>query len=219
MTSKNTMIIENAIKYVHEIFARDFSGHDFYHTMRVYKTAVQIAVRENADILTVQLAALLHDVDDIKLSPTTYSVKKNAVDFMKQNKLSDEIINSVCKIIEEVSFAGTDSVVPSSIEGKCVQDADRLDAIGAVGIARALAYGGNKGRKMYDPDIKPMTNMNKEQYRQNDNSTTINHFYEKLLLLKDMMNTETAKKVAERRHAFMQTYLDEFLAEWNNEKL
>ncbi|MBQ2124952.1 MAG: HD domain-containing protein [Spirochaetales bacterium] len=219
MTSKDTMIIENAIKYVHEIFARDFSGHDFYHTMRVYKTAVQIAVRENADILTVQLAALLHDVDDIKLSPTTYSVKKNAVDFMKQNKLSDEIINSVCKIIEEVSFAGTDSVVPSSIEGKCVQDADRLDAIGAVGIARAFAYGGNKGRKMYDPDIKPMTNMNKEQYRQNDNSTTINHFYEKLLLLKDMMNTETAKKVAERRHAFMQTYLDEFLAEWNNEKL
>jgi uncharacterized protein len=161
----------------------------------------------------------LHDVDDIKLSPTTYSVKKNAVDFMKQNKLSDEIINSVCKIIEEVSFAGTDSVVPSSIEGKCVQDADRLDAIGAVGIARAFAYGGNKGRKMYDPDIKPMTNMNKEQYRQNDNSTTINHFYEKLLLLKDMMNTETAKKIAERRHAFMQTYLDEFLAEWNNEKL
>ena len=204
---------------MHEIFARDFSGHDFYHTMRVYKTAVQIAVRENADILTVQLAALLHDVDDIKLSPTTYSVKKNAVDFMKQNKLSDEIINSVCKIIEEVSFAGTDSVVPSSIEGKCVQDADRLDAIGAVGIARAFAYGGNKGRKMYDPDIKPMTNMNKEQYRQNDNSTTINHFYEKLLLLKDMMNTETAKKIAERRHAFMQTYLDEFLAEWNNEKL
>ena len=219
MTSKDTMIIENAIKYVHEIFARDFSGHDFYHTMRVYKTAVQIAVRENADILTVQLAALLHDVDDIKLSPTTYSVKKNAVDFMKQNKLSDEIINSVCKIIEEVSFAGTDSVVPSSIEGKCVQDADRLDAIGAVGIARAFAYGGNKGRKMYDPNIKPMTNMNKEQYRQNDNSTTINHFYEKLLLLKDMMNTETAKKIAERRHAFMQTYLDEFLAEWNNEKL
>lgn len=219
MTSKNTMIIENAIKYVHEIFARDFSGHDFYHTMRVYKTAVQIAVRENADILTVQLAALLHDVDDIKLSSTTYSVKKNAVDFMKQNKLSDEIINSVCKIIEDVSFAGTDSVVPSSIEGKCVQDADRLDAIGAVGIARAFAYGGNKGRKMYDPDIKPMTNMNKEQYRQNDNSTTINHFYEKLLLLKDMMNTETAKKIAERRHAFMQTYLDEFLAEWNNEKL
>ena len=219
MTSKNTMIIENAIKYVHEIFARDFSGHDFYHTMRVYKTAVQIAVRENADILTVQLAALLHDVDDIKLSPTTYSVKKNAVDFMKQNKLSDEIINSVCKIIEEVSFAGSDSVVPSSIEGKCVQDADRLDAIGAVGIARAFAYGGNKGRKMYDPDIKPMTNMNKEQYRQNDNSTTINHFYEKLLLLKDMMNTETAKKIAERRHAFMQTYLNEFLAEWNNEKL
>ena len=202
-----------------KIFESDYSGHDFYHTMRVYKTAVQIAVRENADILTVQLAALLHDVDDIKLSPTTYSVKKNAVDFMKQNKLSDEIINSVCKIIEEVSFAGTDSVVPSSIEGKCVQDADRLDAIGAVGIARAFAYGGNKGRKMYDPDIKPMTNMNKEQYRQNDNSTTINHFYEKLLLLKDMMNTETAKKIAERRHAFMQTYLDEFLAEWNNEKL
>jgi uncharacterized protein len=212
-------IINQALEYVKKIFESDYSGHDFYHTLRVFKMATHIAIEENANLEIVQLAALLHDVDDIKLSPTTYSVKKNAVDFMKQNKLSDEIINSVCKIIEEVSFAGTDSVVPSSIEGKCVQDADRLDAIGAVGIARAFAYGGNKGRKMYDPDIKPMTNMNKEQYRQNDNSTTINHFYEKLLLLKDMMNTETAKKIAERRHAFMQTYLDEFLAEWNNEKL
>jgi uncharacterized protein len=212
-------IINQALEYVKKIFESDYSGHDYFHTLRVFKMATHIAIEENANLEIVQLAALLHDVDDIKLSPTTYSVKKNAVDFMKQNKLSDEIINSVCKIIEEVSFAGTDSVVPSSIEGKCVQDADRLDAIGAVGIARAFAYGGNKGRKMYDPDIKPMTNLNKEQYRQNDNSTTINHFYEKLLLLKDMMNTETAKKIAERRHAFMQTYLDEFLAEWNNEKL
>jgi uncharacterized protein len=127
MTSKNTMIIENAIKYVHEIFESDYSGHDYFHTLRVFKMATHIAIEENANLEIVQLAALLHDVDDIKLSPTTYSVKKNAVDFMKQNKLSDEIINSVCKIIEEVSFAGTDSVVPSSIEGKCVQDGGILE--------------------------------------------------------------------------------------------
>lgn len=211
-------MIENAIKYVKQIFEDDCSGHDDYHTMRVYHLAMQIAEQENADMLIVQLAALLHDVDDVKLSPETHEAKKNAVGFMKNNGVDDKVIASVCKIIDEVSFAGIDSVVPSTIEGKCVQDADRLDAMGAIGIARTFAYGGSKGRRIHDPDIKPMTNMNKADYNQNHNSTSINHFYEKLLLLKDMMNTETAKKMAEHKQAVMEDFLEEFMAEWKGEK-
>ena len=179
---------------------------------------MQIAEQENADMLIVQLAALLHDVDDVKLSPETHDTKKNAVRFMKNSGVDDKVIASVCKIIDEVSFVGTDSVVPSTLEGKCIQDADRLDAIGAIGIARTFAYGGSKGRRIHDPDIKPMTNMNKADYNQNHNSTSINHFYEKLLLLKDMMNTETAKKMAMHRQAVMKEYLVEFMAEWEGEK-
>ena len=213
-----SVMIEKAIEYVKQIFANDCSGHDYYHTMRVYRLAVEIAKQENADMLIVRLAALLHDVDDAKLSPETYGTKKKAVDFMKSNGMDDKIIDAVCKIIAEVSFAGTDSVVPSTIEGKCVQDADRLDAMGAIGIARTFAYGGSKGRKIYDPEIKPLVNMNKEEYRQNQNSTSINHFYEKLLLLKDMMNTDTARRIAEHRQAIMEAYLEEFMSEWEGER-
>lgn len=210
-------MIEKAIKYVKHIFADDCSGHDYHHTMRVYRLAMQIAEQEKADMLIVQLAALLHDVDYIKLSAETHETKRNAVDFMESNGVDGKVIDSVRKIIDEVSFAGIDSVVPSTIEGKCVQDADRLDAMGAIGIARTFAYGGSKGRKIYNPDIKPMLDMNKEEYHQNQNSTSINHFYEKLLLLKDMMNTETARKVAEHRHAVMEEYLEEFMAEWEED--
>ena len=160
----------------------------------------------------------MHDVDDVKLSPETYETKKNTVGFMKNSDVDDKVIASVCKIIDEVSFVGIDSVVPSTIEGKCVQDADRLDAMGAIGIARVFAYGGSKGRRIHDPDIKPMTNMNKADYNQNHNSTSINHFYEKLLLLKDMMNTETAKKMAMHRQTVMEDFLEEFMAEWEGEK-
>lgn len=211
-------MIHNAIVYIKDIFSGDSSGHDYYHTIRVYKLATEIAKQENADINIVQLAALLHDVDDIKLSPETYDTKKNAVKFMTNNGVDEKVIDAVCKIIDEVSFSGTDSVTPSTIEGKCVQDADRLDAIGAVGIARTFAYGGSRGRKIYDPDIKPKIGMGKEEYRQDLNSTSINHFYEKLLLLKDMLNTSTAKKLAEHRQAVMQEFLQEFMAEWEGEK-
>ena len=194
MILETGIMIENAITYVKQIFAADSSGHDYHHTIRVYRLAVEIAKQENADMQIVQLAALLHDVDDAKLSSETYASKRKAVDFMKGNGVDNEIIETVCKIIEEVSFAGNDSVVPSTIEGKCVQDADRLDAIGAIGIARAFAYGGSKGRKIYEPEIKPLINVSKKEYQQNQNSTSINHFYEKLLLLKDMMNTDAAMK-------------------------
>lgn len=211
-------MVNNALEYIKEIFSSDSSGHDYYHTVRVYRIATEIAKQEYADVNIVQLAALLHDVDDKKLSPETHATKKNAVDFMTANGVDADIINIVCKIIDEVSFAGTDSVVPSTIEGKCVQDADRLDAIGAIGIARTFAYGGSRGRKIYDPDIKPRIGMSKEEYEKNMNSTSINHFYEKLLLLKDMMNTTAGKKMAEHRQAVMQEFLNEFLAEWKGEK-
>ena len=163
----------------------------------------------------MQLAALLHDVDDIKLSTDTYATNKNAVDFMVTNKIEDKRIEAVCKIIDEVSFAGTDSVVPDTIEGKCVQDADRLDAIG---VARTFAYGGSKGRKIYNQEIKPKIGMNKEEYWKNQDSTSINHFYEKLLMLKDMMNTTEGRKLAEHRQAVMQEFLNEFMIEWEGEK-
>ena len=211
-------MVNNALEYIKEIFSCDSSGHDYYHTVRVYRIATEIAKQEYADVNIVQLAALLHDVDDKKLSPETHATKKNAVDFMTANGVDADIINIVCKIIDEVSFAGTDSVVPSTIEGKCVQDADRLDAIGAIGIARTFAYGGSRGRKIYDPDIKPRIGMSKEEYEKNMNSTSINHFYEKLLLLKDMMNTTAGKKLAEHRQAVMQEFLNEFMAEWKGEK-
>ena len=209
---------DKELEFIKNIFSADSSGHDYYHTIRVYELATKIAKQENADVKTVQLAALLHDVDDIKLSPDTYATKKNAVDFMITNKIENERIEAVCKIIDEVSFAGTDSVVPDTIEGKCVQDADRLDAIGAIGIARTFAYGGSRGRKIYNPEIKPKIGMNKEEYWKNQDSTSINHFYEKLLMLKDMMNTTEGRKLAEHRQAVMQEFLNEFMMEWEGEK-
>lgn len=212
----NQSIIQNAISYVKQYFSEDYSGHDYWHTLRVYKLATQIAHKENADIFIVQLAALLHDVDDIKISPDTHSSKENAVSFMKKHHLDDQTISTVCTIIDEVSFMGDDSTFAQSIEGKCVQDADRLDAIGAIGIARALTYGGNHHRILYDPDIKPKLHMTGDEYK-NHISTTINHFYEKLFKLKDLMNTSTGKEIAEHRDNFMHTYINEFLLEWAGE--
>lgn len=208
----------NEKRFIKSIFSGDSSGHDYYHTIRVYKLAAKIAKQENADVKTVQLAALLHDVDDIKLSPDTYTTKKNAVDFMTANKIDGKRIDAVCKIIDEISFAGTDSVIPSTIEGKCVQDADRLDAIGAIGIARTFAYGGSRGRKIYNPEIKPKIGMNKDEYQNNQDFTSINHFYEKLLLLKGMMNTTEGKKLAEHRQNVMEKFLEEFMLEWEGDK-
>lgn len=178
-------IVIQAQEYVKKMFENDYSGHDYFHTYRVYEMASRIAMQENADLEIVQLAALLHDVDDIKLSPDTYKNKDNARAFLIKNHVDETTIHIICKIIGEISFAGNDSVIPQTLEGKCVQDADRLDAIGAIGIARAFAY-----------------------------STTVNHFYEKLFLLKDMMNTSTAKEIAESREKYMKDYISEFMDEW-----
>ena len=213
----NKTLIDDAIVFVKNLFQNEYSGHDFFHTLRVYKTATRIAEAERANLEIVQIAALLHDTDDIKLSPETHANKDRAVAFLKEHGVPQEDINTVCGIIDEVSFKGTDSGVPKTLEGKCVQDADRLDAIGAIGVARAFAYGGNHNRVMYDPDIKPAMHMDAEEYRRHV-STTVNHFYEKLFLLKDMMNTACAKEIAEKREQYMQDYLSEFLAEWDGLK-
>ena len=206
-------IIDQTLEYVKKVFENEYSGHDYFHTLRVFKMATRIAEKENADVEIVQLAALLHDVDDFKLSQETYEEKANARNFLNDKQVPKETIEKICKIIGEISFVGTDSVVPQTLEGKCAQDADRLDAIGAIGIARAFAYGGNHNRVMYDPDVKPNMNMSKEEYRKHK-STTVNHFYEKLFLLADMMNTQTAKEIAKERERYMKAYIAEFMDEW-----
>lgn len=210
----NEDLLKKTMIYIKERFKNDFSGHDYYHSIRVYKLADYICRKENADLETVQLSALLHDVDDYKLFEKGAGGFSNAEAFLKDNKVPTEKINAICNIISSVSFKGTDTKVPESIEGKIVQDADRLDAIGAIGIARAFAYGGSRNRVMHDPSEKPRENMNFEEYS-TSKGTSINHFYEKLLKLKDLMNTETAKKIAAHRHKYMEDFLSEFFREWD----
>ena len=206
-------IIDNAVEYVKKVFETDYSGHDYFHTLRVYRMATNIAVQEKADLEIVQLAALLHDVDDVKLSPETYANKDKARRFLTANHVDAATAERICQIIGEISYRGSDSVIPETPEGKCVQDADRLDAIGAIGIARAFAYGGNHHRVMHDPDVKPNLDMNGEEYR-NHISTTVNHFYEKLFKLKDMMSTDAARRMAQNRESYMKDYIVEFMDEW-----
>ena len=211
----NIDIIDRASEYVREKFENEYSGHDWFHTLRVFRTATRIAEAEGADLVTVQLAALLHDVDDRKLSPETYEDKTNARGFLSENSVDAGKIEDICRIIGEISFA--ENCVPSTLEGKCVQDADRLDAIGAIGIARAFAYGGNHNRLMYHPDVKPNLNMSREEYVKS-NSTTVNHFYEKLFKLTDMMNTDAARLIARERESYMRDFIARFLDEWEGRK-
>ena len=202
--SKN--IIDNAILYVKNFFANESTGHDYYHTMRVLNNATHIAAKEGADIEIVQLSALLHDVDDHKISPKTSKNLDNARAFMKENGLSQDKIEQICAIIGEISFSKNGEKSPKTIEGKCVQDADRLDAIGAIGIARAFAFGGSRGRYLYNPDDNDAID------------STVDHFYDKLFKLKELMNTDTAKEIAENRDLFMREYINQFYSEWNGEK-
>ena len=204
-------IFGDAERYIAELFRGESSGHDFYHSKRVHDTAVAISKEEGGDMFLIRLSALLHDADDRKLFDTEDF--SNARRFMEDHGVPSEKRDAVCRIISQVSFKGTDSAVPDTLEGKIVQDADRLDAIGAVGIGRAFAYGGSRGRAMHIPSEKPGGSLSESEYYASE-STTINHFHEKLLLLKDMMNTETAKRMAEGRHGFMLLFLEEFEKEW-----
>ena len=208
-------VIDNCIEYVKNIFKNEYSGHDYFHTLRVYKMAKRIAIDENANVEIVSLSALLHDVDDIKLSPNTHKNKDNARKFLLENNVKE--IDLICEIISEISYKGTETVAGKTLESRIVQDADRLDAIGALGIARAFAFGGNNNRVIYDPAIKPKLNMNECEYR-NHISTTINHFYEKLFNLKSLMNTKTALNIAISREKYMKEYIEEFLEEWDGKK-
>lgn len=210
-------VIENAKKYVKELFEKEYSGHDYFHTLRVYQLAKEIAKKEEANTEITELVALLHDVDDIKLSPKTHKNKDNARKFLIENNIEKEVVDLICDNISEISYKGVDTVPGKTIEARIVQDADRLDALGALGIARAFAYGGHHQRVMYDPDIKPCLNMTEEEYRKHV-STTINHFYEKLFNLKKLMNTKTAKEIAENRENYMKEYLMRFIDEWNGLK-
>ena len=212
-------IIEKTVQFVKQTLAGAEGGHDWFHTQRVWNNAKLIARSENVNLYVVELAALLHDIADAKFHDGNETIgAETAGRFLKSLNVSEDIVGHVVHIVRNMSFRKQlDGAVLSSPEILVVQDADRLDAIGAVGIGRAFSFGGFKNRAMYDPDIKPETNITGETYR-NSNAPTINHFYEKLLLLKDMMNTETAKKIAANRHLVMERFLDDFLDEWHGLK-
>lgn len=195
------------------------AGHDWFHIERVYKTAITINTIEKADPLIVTLAALLHDIADSKFNGGDEEIGPQvAGNFLHGIGVSDEVIHPVKQIIKNLSFkASFGEITYQSKELDVVQDADRLDAIGAIGIARAFTYGGFKNRPLYDPAVPPNLKMDKEQYK-NNIAPTINHFYEKLLLLKDAMKTDAGRKMAEQRHHFMMRYLDQFYSEWEGVK-
>ncbi len=210
------MIIEKTIAMVKQKLQGAEAGHDWFHIERVYKNAIHIAKgNTKVNLLVVQLGALLHDIADSKFHNGDETVgPKKAREFLEEHSIDGNIIEEVVKIIENISFKGGIKQEYNSEELNIVQDADRLDAIGAIGIARTFNYGGFKNRELYNPEIKPNLNMSKEEYK-NSTAPTINHFYEKLLLLKDKMNTQKGKKLAEERHRFMETFLEQFYKEWN----
>jgi len=207
-------IINKTVQFVRTTLQNAEGGHDWWHIHRVHTNAKLIAASENCDLLTVELAALLHDIADSKFHNGDEEIgPATAGDFLRSLNVDEHVINHVQQIIRHISFkSGFDKLSFQSPELSIVQDADRLDAIGAIGIARAFNYCGFKGREIYNPEIKPNHSMSKEEYK-NTTAPSINHFYEKLLLLKDKMNTVTGKKLAEQRHAFMETYLQQFFME------
>jgi len=213
---KKEEIIKKTEKFVKSKLYGEESGHDWWHTYRVWQTAKKIGKKEGADLFVVELAALLHDVADWKFQDGADDSigAMLAKEWLEKFNVNPKTISHICKIIIEISFKGArvkDKV--SSIEGKVVQDADRLDAIGAMGIARCFAYGGSKERQIYDPTIKPKMHKSFEEYKKSE-SSSINHFYEKLLFLKDRMNTNAGKRIAKERHKFMKQFLDRFFQEW-----
>ena len=215
----NPDLINKTILFVKQKLENAEGGHDWFHIERVYKNALKIADGEVCDEIVVKLGALLHDIADSKFHNGDETIgPKIAGEFLESENVDQTTIQHVIKIIENISFKGGNTEKTfSSIELDIVQDADRLDAIGAIGIARTFNYGGFKNRPLYNPNIAPNLHLSKEEYK-NSQAPTINHFYEKLLLLKDKMNTETGKQIAQERHRFMITFLSQFYAEWDGEK-
>ena len=212
------MHIEKTITYVKKQLANAEGGHDWWHIERVWKSAKKIAETENVNLLVVELGALLHDIADAKFHDGDEELGPQiAAAFMREINVDQETILHVVQIIKHISFkGGKEAQTFTSLELNVVQDADRLDAIGANGIARTFNYGGFKNREIFNPNVTPNLLMSKEEYKKSD-APSINHFYEKLLLLKDLMNTETGKQMAIQRHRFMELYLAQFYQEWNGE--
>ncbi|WP_299120999.1 HD domain-containing protein [uncultured Winogradskyella sp.] len=218
--SESNSIIEATINFVKSELKNVEGGHDWFHIERVYKNTLLIAKNEPVDITVVSLAALLHDIADSKFNDGDEAIgPRVASEFLLKHNVDSEIIEHVTQIIENMSFKNSFDLNPSftSKEMEVVQDADRLDAIGAIGIARCFNYGGFKNSALYDPEIEPNLNMTKAEYKA-AKTPTINHFYEKLLLLKDQMNTKTGKRIALERHKYMEGFLKQFYAEWKGEK-
>ncbi|MDO6736994.1 HD domain-containing protein [Wenyingzhuangia sp. 2_MG-2023] len=216
MNLRASNLIKNTIVFVKEQLKDAEGGHDWFHIERVYKNSLLIAKTEECNLEVVSLGALLHDIADSKFHGGDEEVGPNvARTFLKSQQVEKDVIEHVVKIIENISFkGGHENQKFTSKELDIVQDADRLDAIGAIGIARAFNYGGFKNRTMYNPEIAPDLNMTKEEYKKST-APTINHFYEKLLLLKNRMNTATGVNIAAQRHEFMEVYLKQFYDEWN----
>lgn len=212
-------IIRATADHIQELLSGEGSGHDWWHIKRVWNTAKHIAKEEKADLFITEMGALLHDIADHKFHDGDTTVgPKIAEEWMVSIRVEQEAIAHICQIIQHLSFKGAQVATPmKTMEGKVVQDADRLDAIGAIGIARAFAYGGYKGRELHNPDIKPELHSSFEAYRKTT-GPSLNHFYEKLFLLKDRMNTNTGRKIAAERHTFMEAYVAQFLSEWDGEK-
>jgi len=220
MTMNKKKVVQNTIHFVKKTLDGSEGGHDWFHINRVYKNALLIAKNEKVDIFVVQLGALLHDIADAKFYDGDESIgPKKARDFLKSQQVEETVISHIENIILYISYKSSFDLNScfSSPELNVIQDADRLDAIGAIGIARCFNYGGFKNRALYDPEIKPNLKMTKEEYKKSK-APTINHFYEKLLLLKDKMNTKTGLIIAQRRHSFMNEFLQQFFDEWDGLK-
>jgi len=211
-------IIGKAVEFVKEVLADAEGGHDWWHIYRVWKSSKQLAQSEKVDLFIVELGALLHDIADSKFHDGDETVgPRKARTFLDSLNVNEVVISHVENIITNISYKGGNQLQKfKSPELDVIQDADRLDAMGAIGIARTFNYGGHKNREIYNPEIAPNLNMTKEEYK-NSMAPTLNHFYEKLLLLKDRMNTKAGREMAEQRHKFMQIYLDQFYLEWEGE--
>ena len=212
-------IIQRTADHVKSTLSGESSGHDWWHVYRVWQMSKRIGRAEGADMFVVELAALLHDIADWKFHDGDDKAGSRAArEWLRRQSVDNTVIDHVCTIIDDLSFKGAG--VPTSMktkEGMVVQDADRLDALGAIGIARAFSYGGFKGRQIYDPDIPPAHHATFEEYKKST-GPTINHFHEKLFLLKGLLNTEAARLVAEERHSFMEEYVRRFLREWDGKE-